>query len=33
MRVLEAAAKKFGFNCATIEFDFASYDYYEKTSA
>ena len=30
VRVLEAAAKKFGFELRNDDFDFASYDYYEK---
>jgi len=30
VRVLEAAAKKFGFELRQDHFDFASYDYYEK---
>src|SRR6476646_6456568 len=30
VRALEAAAKKFGFELRNDDFDFASYDYYEK---
>ena len=30
VRVLEAAAKKFGFELRQDDFDFASYDYYDK---
>jgi tartrate dehydrogenase/decarboxylase / D-malate dehydrogenase len=30
VRVLEAAAKKFGFELRQDDFDFASYDYYAK---
>ena len=30
VRVLEAAARKYGFELRNDDFDFASYDYYEK---